>query len=312
VLESARKICSQKGECVSLVSLPALLADAVCGRYAVGYFESWDVYSLEATIAAAEGERSPVIIGVGGLSSNHDWLRERGIGIYGAVSRRLAERAGVPCAILFNEADSFEEAAGALGAGYNAVMMHTQGWPWTRLVADTAALTRAAHALGIAVEGEVGALAEMGLDGEINDGIAAMTTVDEAREFVRRSEVDCLAVAIGNVHFVTSDYRPELDLGRLAELASAVDVPLVLHGGSGVQAQTLGESIAAGIAKVNFGTRLKDVFATELRAQLGPSVTDPNLLIGSRHEQDVCSAAGRALTGKIRELMGALGSSGKA
>ncbi|MGH3626944.1 MAG: class II fructose-bisphosphate aldolase [Sciscionella sp.] len=296
---------------MSVVSLPDLLAGAVRDRYAVGYFESWDVYSLEATIAAAEAEQSPVIIGVGGLSGNHDWLRERGIDIYGGVSRRLAERADVPCAVLFNEADSFAEAAGALGAGYNAVMMHTQGWPKERLLADTATLTRAAHALGIAVEGEVGALAEMGPGGEINDGVAAMTTVDEAAEFVRGTEVDCLAVAIGNVHFVTSDYQPTLDLGRLAELAAAVDVPLVLHGGSGVSADQLHAAIAAGIAKVNFGTRLKDVFATELRAQLGSSNTDPNLVIGSRHEQDICLAAARALTIQIRELMVALGSSGR-
>jgi ketose-bisphosphate aldolase len=297
---------------VSLRSLPDLLHDASRERYAVGYFESWDVYSLEATVSAAEAERSPVIIGVGGLSGNHKWLRERGIDIYGAVSRRLAERTDVPCAILFNEADSFEEAAAALGAGYNAVMMHTQGWAWERLVADTAALTHAAHALGVAVEGEVGALAEMGPAGEIDDGIAAMTTVDEAREFVRRTEVDCLAVAIGNVHFVTSDYQPKLDLERLAELAGAVDVPLVLHGGSGVPAQSLRDAIAAGIAKVNFGTRLKHVFATELRARLGPPDADPNLVIGSRQDEDMCAAAGRALTGTIRELMGALGSSGRA
>lgn len=297
---------------MSLVSLPDLLASAVRNRYAVGYFESWDVYSIEATIAAAEAERSPVIIGVGGLSGNHDWLRDRGIDIYGGVSRRLAERADVPCAVLFNEADSFGEAAAALGAGYNAVMMHTQGWPWERLLADTAALSHAAHALGVAVEGEVGALAEMGSGGDINDGVAAMTSVAEAAGFVQETGVDCLAVAIGNVHFVTSDYRPTLDLGRLADLSGAVDVPLVLHGGSGVSPDQLRAAIAAGIAKVNFGTRLKDVFATGLRAQLRSSNTDPNLVIGSRHEEDMCLAAARALTLKIRELMGALGSSGKA
>lgn len=297
---------------MTLVPLPELLRGAVRGRYAVGYFESWDVYSLEATVAAAEAERSPVIIGIGGLSGNHDWLRARGIDIYGGVSRRLAERADVPCAVLFNEADSFAEAAGALGAGYNAVMMHTQGWPWGRLLADSAALTHAAHALGVAVEGEVGALAEMGSGGEIDDGVAAMTTVGEAVEFVAESGVDCLAVAIGNVHFVTSDYRPTLDLDRLAELAAAVDVPLVLHGGSGVAPDQLRAAIAAGIAKVNFGTRLKDVFATGLRKHLAAPDADPNAVIGSRHEQDLCLAAAGDLTATIRDLMGALGSGGRA
>lgn len=295
-----------------LATLNNLLGHAAEHRYAVGYFESWDVYSLEATIAAAEAERSPVIIGIGGLSANHRWLRERGTDIYGAVSRRLAERSAVPVAVLFNEAGGFAEAAGALGAGYNAVMMHTQGWPWDRLLADTAALAHAAHALDIAVEGEVGALAEMNGAGEVNEGIAARTSVPEAVEFVRTTGVNCLAVAVGNVHFVTSGYQPSLDLDRLSAIAAAVDVPLVLHGGSGTHPDQLREAIAAGITKVNFGTRLKDVFAAELREQLGIGISDPNLAIGSRQDKDVCVAAGAALSAAIRGLIEALGSSGRA
>jgi fructose/tagatose bisphosphate aldolase len=295
-----------------VVPLTQLLSRAREGRYAVGYFESWDVYSMEATLAAAEAERSPVILGIGGLSANHDWLRRTGIDVYGAVCRRLAERATVPCSVLFNEADSRVEAELALGTGYNAVMMHTQGWAWDRLLADTAALTEAAHAVGTAVEGEVGALAEMGDRGEINDGIAAMTSVGEAQEFVGKTGVDCLAVAVGNVHFVTSDYHPVLDLDRLAELAAAVDVPLVLHGGSGTSGEALRAAVAAGITKVNFGTRLKHVFGTELAARLAEDRLEPNLSIGSREAGDVCVAAGAALAELVGELMTVLGSSGKA
>ncbi len=102
---------------MSLVSLPELLADAGKGRYAVGYYESWDVYTLEAVVAAAEAERSPVIIGIGGLSANHEWLRSTGIEMYGAVAERLAQRSSVPIGVLFNEADSLEEAKLAIGAG---------------------------------------------------------------------------------------------------------------------------------------------------------------------------------------------------
>lgn len=295
-----------------VVPLPRLLEHARAGGYAVGYFESWDVYSLEATVAAAEAERAPVILGIGGLSANHAWLARSGIDVYGAACRRLAEECSVPCAVLFNEAESRDEAAAALGRGYNAVMMHTQGWAWDRLVADTAALVIEAHAGDVAVEGEVGALAEMGDGGEIHEGIAAMTTVDEAVGFVEATGVDCLAVAVGNVHFVTSDYRPVLDLDRLAEIGKAVDVPLVLHGGSGTSADQLRAAIEVGITKVNYGTRLKHVFAGELRARLRAEVTDPNRVIGSREDDDVCTAAGRALTTTIRELMTRLGSSGQA
>ncbi|MDH2442925.1 class II fructose-bisphosphate aldolase [Amnibacterium sp. CER49] len=292
-----------------IVPLPQLLSDAKAGRYAVGYFESWDLYSLEATIAAAEAERSPVIIGIGGLSTNHQWLRTHGVAIYGRVCEALAARTSVPASILFNEADSFEEAVGALGSGYNSVMMHTQGWDWDRLVGDTSALVLASHAVGVAVEGEVGALSEMSVDGSIDTSIGAMTEVDQAVRFVGATGVDALAVAVGNVHFVTSDYVPKIDVNRIRDIDAAVDVPLVLHGGSGTPADQMRAAVEAGITKVNVGTKLKHVF----RSALDPapdSQNDPNLLIGSREDRDVNIVAGRALTDEIRRLMQVFGSSG--
>lgn len=292
-------------------SLPQLLADAEKRRYAVGYFESWDVYSLEAVLAAAEAERSPVIIGIGGLSGNHDWLGSVGVEIYGAACAALARRTSVPAAILFNEAESFAEAAGALGAGYNSVMMHTQGWRWDRLITDTRALVNAAHPLDIAVEGEVGALAEMDIDGEIDTSIGAMTEVTQAAEFVEQTGVDCLAVAVGNVHFVTSDYVPEIRVDRIKEIGDAVNVPLVLHGGSGTPPAQMQAAIAAGITKINVGTRLKHVFGSALKDAVNDG-RDPNLLYGSRLPEDVNSRAAAALTIEIRRLIQVFGSDGKA
>ncbi|GAA0320874.1 class II fructose-1,6-bisphosphate aldolase [Kineococcus aurantiacus] len=298
---------------MAVMGLPELLADAAKGRYAVGYFESWDIYSLEATIAAAEAERSPVIIGIGGLSANHEWLSSVGVELYGAACAALARRSSVPTGILFNEAENFTEAAAALGAGYNSVMMHTQGWSWDRLIADTAALTAAAHGLGITVEGEVGALAEMSIDGQIDTSIGAMTEVSQAVDFVKETGVDYLAVAVGNVHFVTSDYVPTIRVDRIHEIGESVDVPLVLHGGSGTPADQMQAAIAAGITKINVGTRLKHVFGNALREAVGPdSGNDPNLLFGSRLPEDVNTRAGQALTTEIRRLMQVFGSSGKA
>jgi ketose-bisphosphate aldolase len=292
-------------------SLPELLADAGERRYAMGYFEAWDVYSLEAVLAAAEAERSPVIIGIGGLSANHDWLGSVGVEIYGAACAALARRASVPAAILFNEAESFAEATGALGAGYNSVMMHTQGWDWDRLIADTRALVNASHALGIAVEGEVGALAEMSIDGNIDTSIGAMTEVSQAVDFVQQTGVDCLAVAVGNVHFVTSDYVPEIRVDRIKEIDDAVDVPLVLHGGSGTPVDQMQAAIEAGITKINVGTRLKHVFGSAFKEALAEG-EDPNLLYGSRLPEDVNSRAAAALATEVRRLIRVFGSDGKA
>jgi len=295
------------------VGLPELLADAEKGRYAVGYFESWDIYTLEAVVAAAEQERSPVIIGIGGLSANHEWLSTVGVELYGAASAALARRSSVPTAILFNEAENFAEAAGALGAGYNCVMMHTQGWDWDRLIADTRALVAASRALDIAVEGEVGALAEMTIDGNIDTSIGAMTEVSQAVDFVKGTEVDCLAVAVGNVHFVTSDYVPNIRIDRINEIREAVDVPLVLHGGSGTPPDQMQAAIAAGITKINVGTRLKHVFDQALTPAVSEQGDrDPNLLYGSRLEGDLNTRAAKAVTADVQRLMQVFGSSGKA
>lgn len=293
-------------------SLPELLDDARRGRYAVGYFESWDVYSLEAVLAAAEAERSPVVIGIGGLSANHQWLGRVGIEIYGAVCAALARRSSVPTAILFNEGESFAEVAGALGAGYNSVMIHTHGWDWDRLIADTAALTAASHELGIAVEGEVGSLAEMTIDGHIDTSLGSMTEVSQAVDFVQQTGVDCLSVAVGNVHFVTdTNFVPQINVERIREIAEAVDVPLVLHGGSGTPPDQMQAAIAAGIAKINVGTRLKHVFGSALKEALA-SGQDPNVLYGSRLPDDVNSRAAAAVTTDVRRLIKVFGSNGKA
>lgn len=294
-----------------LVPLPTLLEHAAQNRYAVGYFESWDVYSLEATVAAAEENRSPVIIGIGGLSANHAWLRGHGIHLYGAVSEMLAKRARVPVATLFNEADSFVEAAGGLGAGFNSVMMHTQGWSQEKLIADTAALVAAAHAVDVAVEGEIGALAEV-KDGVLQEAGASYTTPDAAETFVRETNVDCLAVAVGNVHFVTGGHTPTVQVNLIEQIRDAVKVPLVLHGGSGTPDDQTRQAVQAGITKVNVGTRLKHFFGQALIAGLQAPLDDPNLAVGSRLEGDLHSRAAAALTREIQRLMDVFGSSGKA
>lgn len=296
---------------MSLVSLPELLDHAGKNRYAVGYFESWDIYSLEATIAAAEASQSPVIIGIGGLSANHEWLQSGGIELYGAASRALADRAKVPVATLFNEADSFAEAAGGLGAGFNSVMMHTQGWDQDKLIADTAALVAAAHAVNVAVEGEIGALAEI-KDGVLDAAGASYTTPEAAELFVRETKVDCLAVAVGNVHFVTGGHVPTVQVDLIKEIGNTVDVPLVLHGGSGTPDDQTRQAVEAGITKVNVGTKLKHVFGQALVAELSRPVEDPNMVFGSRFEGDANSRAGVALRKEIQRLMDVFGSTGQA
>ncbi len=294
-----------------LVPLTELLDHAGANKYAVGYFESWDVYSLQATVAAAEANNSPVIIGIGGLSCSHEWLQSGGIELYGAISASLAARSSVPIATLFNEADSFREAAGGLGAGFNSVMMHTQGWEQERLLAETAALVASSHSVNVAVEGEIGALAEI-KDGVLDAAGASYTSPEAAELFVRETGVDCLAVAVGNVHFVTGSHIPTVQVDLIRQIGDAVDVPLVLHGGSGTPDDQTRRAIEAGITKVNVGTKLKFVYGNALVAELGTPVEDPNMAFGSRFEGDVNSRAGLALMREIQRLMDVFGSTDQA
>jgi fructose-bisphosphate aldolase class II len=217
----------------------------------------------------------------------------------------------VPVATLFNEADSFAEAAGGLGAGFNSVMMHTQGWDQNKLIADTAALVAAAHAVNVAVEGEIGALAEI-KDGVLDAAGASYTTPEAAELFVRETGVDCLAVAVGNVHFVTGGHVPTVQVDLIKEIGNTVNVPLVLHGGSGTPDDQTRQAVEAGITKVNVGTKLKHVFGQALVAELGRPVEDPNLVFGSRFEGDANSRAGLALRKEIQRLMDVFGSTGQA
>jgi fructose-bisphosphate aldolase class II len=168
-----------------------------------------------------------------------------------------------------------------------------------------------AHGLDVAVEGEVGTLAEM-REGEVDEGGGEVSTVEQALEFVEETGVDCLSVAVGNVHFVTSGYTPTIRVDRIREIHEAVGVPLVLHGGSGTPPEQMQAAIAAGIAKINVGTRLKHVFGTALREALSGSEDDPNLLYGSRLPGDVCLHAAGAVTADVRRLMHVFGSAGRA
>jgi fructose/tagatose bisphosphate aldolase len=140
-----------------------------------------------------------------------------------------------------------------------------------------------------------------------------MTSVEEAVSFVKETGVDCLAVAVGNVHFVTTDYKPTINVDRIREIGAAVDVPLVLHGGSGTPPDQMQAAIAAGITKINVGTRLKHVWGKALREELSKTTDDdPNLRYGSRLPGDVLTKAGEAVTADVRRLMQVFGSSGKA
>lgn len=289
-----------------LAPLTTLLADARAHGYALGYFEAWDGYSLEAVVEAAEAERAPVIIGTGCLLGHQPWFDAGGIELLGALGSEVARQARVPVALLLNETHTLEQSLRGLDAGFNAVMLHTGS------VAAVAQLVNAAHARGAAVEGELGNLPDAA-HGAIDDSAASLTDPEQAAAFVEATGVDCLAVSVGNVHLLTHG-SATIDLDRLRAVHERVPVPLVIHGGTGFPPDAIAPAIAAGVAKFNVGTVLRSAYLRGLTGALAqlPDEPDVHAAIGSHGPADVLEAGKAAMVETVRNLIRQYGSSGRA
>jgi len=291
---------------VPLVPLTTLLADARAHGYALGYFEAWDGYSLEAVVEAAEAEHAPVIIGTGCLLGHQPWFDAGGIELLGALGSEVARQARVPVALLLNETHTLEQSLRGLDAGFNAVMLHTGS------VATVAQLVNAAHARGTAVEGELGNLPDAA-HGAIDHSAASLTDPEQAAAFVEATGVDCLAVSVGNVHLLTHG-SATIDLDRLRAVHERVPVPLVIHGGTGFPPDAIAHAIAAGVAKFNVGTVLRRAYLRGLTGALAqlPDEPDVHAAIGSHGPADVLEAGKAALVETVRDLIRQYGGSGRA
>jgi len=294
---------------MTLARMDALLARARHRGYALGYFESWDQYSLEAAMEAAEAARAPAIIGFGGAVTSQQWLEHRGIEGLAAMALCLAEASSVPTAVLFNEAKTFGEVLRGLKAGCTGVMLDSSEMNFDDNVAATRRVVEAAHALGAAVEAELGRLAD-GSDPAVE---ARGTDPGEAARFVAGTGVDALAVSVGNVHILTSGHAT-IDLDHLSVLQRAVPVPLVIHGGTGIPDDAIQPMIARGVAKFNVGTRLKQLYLDGLREALAdaPAGLTVHARVGSRESTDVFQRGKLKVKAEIMRLMHVYGCAGQA
>jgi ketose-bisphosphate aldolase len=293
-----------------LEAIGSMMQRAVDGKYAVGYFESWNLESLQGVIDAAEETRSPIIIGFNGdfLSRPTREAAER-LAWYAALGRAAAESASVPCGLIFNECPRDDWVSAAIEAGFNLVMLADPEAPADEMTRRVADLARLAHARGIAIEAELGEL-PCGASGGPPQGGSA-TDPDAAAAFVAATGVDLLAVSVGNVHIMTSS-QAGLDLDRLAAIRRRVEIPLVLHGGTGIDADALREAITFGVAKVNYGTYLKRRYLDAVRHVIAVESPDPHRLLGIGGPEDVLVAGRRAVRDAVLERIGLLGCCGKA
>ena len=255
---------------MSFVTSEKMLLDAQRGGYAVGAFNVENMEMVMAVIAAAEELRAPLM-----LQTTPSTIKYAGLDMYLANVKAAAERASVPVCLHLDHGDSFDLAMRALRTGYTSIMIDGSHNVFEENIAVTKAVADACRPSGIPVEAELGKVGgkEDDLDGGEGNGY---TDPLEAKEFVERTGVTSLAVAIGTAHGVYKGV-PKLDLDRLAEIRKVVDIPLVLHGASGLSEEAVVESIKRGICKVNFATELRIAYTDGVKEFLAanPDAFDP-------------------------------------
>jgi ketose-bisphosphate aldolase len=294
-----------------LEAIGPMMRHAVAGGYAVGYFESWNLESLQGVVDAAEQTGSPVILGFNGAFLCGERAAPERLELYAALGRAAAESSSVPCGLIFNECPRDDWVKTAIGAGFNLVMLADPEAPYADYAARVATITRVAHARGVAVEGELGELpcGAAVLGGQPEGGTS--TDPGAAAEFVAATGIDLLAVSVGNIHIQTRG-ESGLDLKLLEEIRRRVPVPLVLHGGTGIAADSLKAAIALGVTKVNFGTYLKQRYLKVVRQAFGHETGDPHRLLGMGGPEDVLVAGRVAVRDAVLDRIELLGCCDKA
>lgn len=222
-------------------------------KFAIGQFNFSTIEQLRAIFSAAQKTRSPVILGTSEGEAGFMGLEEV-VALVGIMRKRYR----VPAFLNLDHGKNFEIIQKAIGAGYDAVLFDGSELPLKKNLEILKKVVKSARRKGVIVEGEIG---HVGQESCVHKGKAAikkeeLTLPDEASYFVRKSGINSLAVAIGNVHGIYKK-MPRLDFGRLTEIKKKVKVPLVLHGASGFSKAEIQRAIGLGVVKVNYNTELR-------------------------------------------------------
>ena len=272
---------------MSLATLSEVLQPALKDGYAVAGLVTLGWEDMRAYVAAAEAEGCPVILQAGPSCREHTPLP-----ILGKMFRHLAEGASVPVVAHLDHGYTMEECREALDSGFTSLMFDGSRLPLSQNIDETAAVAELAHGAGISCEGEIGFVGYSGGEG------SAGTDPEEAARFARETNVDAMAISVGNVH-LQQDQEGGLDEIRIQAIEAVTDVPLVIHGGSGVPAAQR-QALARGskICKFNIGTELRMAFGAALRKAVNADAArfDRVQILKETHEPLV-EATRRVLSG---------------
>lgn len=254
---------------MSLITTKAMLLDAQKNHYAIGAFNVENLEMVMAVVEAAQEMKSPVI-----LQTTPSTVKYADLAFFYANAKAAAEHADVPVALHLDHGSSFDLAMRAYRAGYTSIMIDGSHDSFEENIRLSKSVADACHPAHVCVEAELGKVG--GKEDDLDGGIGGYTDPYEAKEFVERTGIDSLAVAIGTAHGVYKG-EPKLDLDRLQAIREVVSIPLVLHGTSGVPDDTVQECVRRGICKVNYATDLRIAFSRGVKQVLRehPDTIDP-------------------------------------
>lgn len=287
---------------MGLVNPLRMIENAQREGYAIAAFNIHNLETIQAVVEAAWEEQSPLII-----QTTPGTLKHAGISYVVACVKTAAELYDIPIALHLDHCESFETIMQCIRAGYTSVMIDGSRLPYHENIAAVKRVVDIAKTVDVAVEGEIGRIGGTEDHMTVDQREAALTIPEEAQDFAKVTGVDTLAVAIGTAHGLYKG-EPKLDFERLSAIKEKVEIPLVLHGASGVDDKDIKETIRRGICKINIATELKIAMAQAIQDVFtdNPEENDPRRYMGkakeavkgiARKKIQLCGSSGRAWEG---------------
>lgn len=266
---------------MNLVTLREVLEPAEKGGYAVGAFNANNMEIVQAIIESAVEERAPVI-----LQASQGAIRYAGLEYIVSLVKTAASRADVPVVLHLDHGTDFEQVMRCIRYGFSSVMFDGSALPLEENISITRRVVEIARAVGVSVEAELGKIGGTEDDISVEEREAFFTDPVEAERFVRETEVDALAVAIGTAH---GPYKgePRLDFLRLKRIRDLTGIPIVMHGASGVPDDAIRRSVELGMRKINIDTEIRQAFTRAIHnfIEKNPTNIDPRKMLGPAKEE---------------------------
>ncbi|MBZ4665110.1 class II fructose-1,6-bisphosphate aldolase [Mahella sp.] len=282
-----------------LVNTREMLDKAREKRYAIGAFNMSNMEILQAIVQAAEIENAPVIV-----QASQAALKYAGVDYIEAMGRLAAQKASVPVALHLDHGTDFNLIMLCIRHGFTSVMIDGSKYQFEENIAITKKVVEIAHAVDVSVEAELGKIGGTEDHITVSEKEALYTEPEEAVQFAKETGVDSLAISIGTAH---GPYKgePKLDFDRLATIRSMLDIPIVLHGASGVPDDSIRKAVERGVCKINIDTEIRQSFTKAVREILADNSAeyDPRKILG---------AAKETMVETVRNKMRLFGCSGQA